>query len=90
MSKLRSKDPGGFFISALIPCPMDEIQQLAGTMSVVNLGVKDFGDLKFQFIKCLAGAGVEHNWESYSELLVPTLKCEKLGVQHRDCPEVGE
>ena len=61
-------------------------------MMVVNLGGQGFQ--KFQIPVCqwqwLAGVGVEHNWESGSELLVPTLRCGKLGVQHGDCPEARE
>jgi len=60
-------------------------------MSVVILGVKDFGDLNSSSsLTMIGGVGVEHNWESDLELLVPTLRCGKLGVQCRDCPEVGE
>ena len=50
MSKLRSEYPGSFFISALIPCPMDKIQWHSSTTMVVNLGVKDFGNFEFQFV----------------------------------------
>jgi len=50
MSKFRSEYPGSFFISALIPCPTDKIQLLAGMMTVVNLGVKDFREFEFWFV----------------------------------------
>ena len=36
----------------------------------------------------LAEVSVECDWESDSELLVPTLRCGKPGVQHGDCLEV--
>jgi len=36
----------------------------------------------------IGGGGVECNQGSDSELLVPTWRHGKLGVQHGDCPEV--
>jgi len=42
MSKFGCEDPSGFFISAFIACPMDEVQKLSGKMAmmaVVDLGV---------------------------------------------------
>ena len=38
MSEFGSEDPGGFFVSALITCPMDKIQKFPGMMMVVKLG----------------------------------------------------
>ena len=56
---------------------------------VVNLGVKDFGNFKFQFIiNSDWQGGVEHDQESDLELLVPTWKHGKPGVQHGGCIEV--
>jgi len=37
----------------------------------------------------IGGGGVEHDQESALELLVPTLKHGKLGVQDRDCQVIG-
>jgi len=61
-------------------------------MSVVNLAVDDFGDFKFWLIidNDWWGVGDECDWELDLELLVPTLRHGKLGVQHGDCPEFGE
>ena len=50
MTEFRSQDPGIFFIGALVTSPMDKVEKLAGTMSIVNLGIKDFRDFKFGFI----------------------------------------
>jgi len=49
ISKLIGIDPRGFFVSAFIACPSDKILKLAAT-SVVNLGIKDFGDFKFGLV----------------------------------------
>ena len=57
-------------------------------MIVVNLGVEDFRNLKFQFIIDNDWGRVECDQESDLEFLVPTWKCGKLGVQHGDYLEV--
>ena len=46
ISKLRGKDPGGLLVGTGIPGPADEIQQLAVTVALIDLRVKDLSDLK--------------------------------------------
>ena len=48
VSKLRSREPGGFFISAFVTSPSDEVLELASA-SFVDLGIKDFADFKLEF-----------------------------------------
>ena len=48
ISELCGKDPGGLLISTSIPGPVDEIQQLAVTVALIDLRVEDLGDLKLQ------------------------------------------
>jgi len=49
ISKLIGIDPRGFFIGAFVACPSDKVLKFA-VMSVVNLGVKDVGNLKFGLV----------------------------------------
>ena len=46
ISELHGKDPGGLLVGTGIPCPADEIQQLAVTAALIDLRVEDLGDLK--------------------------------------------
>ena len=48
ISKLHGKDPGGLLVGTGIPCPADEIQQLAVMAALIDLRVKDLGDLKLR------------------------------------------
>ena len=48
ISELRGKDPGGLLIGTSIPGPADEIQQFAVTAVLIDLRVKDLGDLKLR------------------------------------------
>ena len=48
ISELHGKDPGGLLVGTSIPGPADEIQQLAVTVALINLRVKDLGNLKLQ------------------------------------------
>ena len=41
-------EPGGFFISAFVASPSDEVLELASA-SFVDLGIKDFADFKLEF-----------------------------------------
>jgi len=50
MSKFRCKDPRGFFVSAFVTSPADKVKEFAGTTSVVNLGIEDFGNFEFGFV----------------------------------------
>ena len=43
IAEFRSKDPGGFFVSAFITGPTDQIQGFAAAPTV-DLGVENFGD----------------------------------------------
>ena len=49
ISKFSGVDPRGFFISAFIARPSDKVLKFAVT-SVVNLGVKDVGNLEFRLV----------------------------------------
>ena len=62
-AEFRSKDPGGFFVSAFITGPTDQIQEFA-TAPTVDLGVENFGDLVLWFTvdfdgrrRCLDASG---------------------------------
>jgi len=60
-------------------------------MSVVNLGVEDSEISNSGSSSTMIGGGeVESYRELDSELLVPTLRHGKPGVQLGDCPEVVE
>ena len=48
MFKFCGRDPQGFFFYSFISSPLDEVLQLA-FVSLVKLGVEDFGDLIFRF-----------------------------------------
>ena len=48
VSKLRSGEPGGFFISTFITSPADKVKEFA-LAAFVDLGVKDFTDLILEF-----------------------------------------
>ena len=48
MFEFRGGDRQGFFFSSFISSPFDEVLQLAFVL-LVELGVKDFGDLIFGF-----------------------------------------
>ena len=48
MFKFCGRDPQGFFFSSFISSPLDEVLQLA-FISLVKLGVENFGDLIFRF-----------------------------------------
>ena len=49
MSKFGHEYPR-FFISAFIACPLDQVEEFTGMVSVVDLGVKNLRDFKFRFI----------------------------------------
>ena len=40
----------GFLVGAFIACPSDRVEEFSGTMSVIDLGVKNLRDFKFGFI----------------------------------------
>jgi len=44
MSEFRCKYPRSFFASAFIACPLDKVEEFAGTASVVNLGIENLRD----------------------------------------------
>ena len=44
--KLHGEDPRSLLVGTSILSPVDKVQQLAVTMLLVDLGVKDLGDLK--------------------------------------------
>ena len=46
ISEFHRKDPRGLLVSAGIPSPMDEVQQLTVTTLLIDLGIKDLSDLK--------------------------------------------
>ena len=46
--KLHGKDTRGLLVSTSIPSPVDEVQQLAVTTLLVDLGVEDLSNLKLQ------------------------------------------
>ena len=48
MFKFYGGDPRGFFFGSFVSSPLDEVLQLAFVL-LVELGVKDFGDLVFGF-----------------------------------------
>ena len=48
VSELRSREPGGFFISAFITIPANKVKEFA-LAAFVDLGVKDFTDLILEF-----------------------------------------
>ena len=48
MFEFRGRDPQGFFFSSFVFSPLGEVLQLAFVL-LVELGVKDFGDLVFGF-----------------------------------------
>ena len=48
VSKLRSGEPGGFFIGAFITSPANKVKEFAFA-AFVDLGVKDFTDLILEF-----------------------------------------
>ena len=48
ISKLRSGEPGGFFISAFITSPANKVKEFA-LATFVDFGVKDFTDLILEF-----------------------------------------
>jgi len=50
VSEFGHKYPQGFLICAFITHPSDRVQQFTGTTSVIDLGIKNFGDLKLRFI----------------------------------------
>ena len=49
ISEFISIDPRGFFISAFVAHPSDKVLKFAA-MSVVNLGVKDVGNLEIRLV----------------------------------------
>ena len=49
ISKFSGIDPRGFFVSAFVAHPLDKVLKFAAT-SVVNLGVKDVGNLEFRLV----------------------------------------
>ena len=48
VSKLRSREPGGFFIGAFITSPANKVKEFA-LVVFVDLGVKDFPNLILEF-----------------------------------------
>ena len=77
MSEFGCKDPRGFFISACIACPSDKVEEFAGMVSVVNLGVENLGDFEFRFIinkdgwwwrLNLFGDWVQEGWFQHGEM----------------------
>jgi hypothetical protein len=55
MTEFGRKDPLCFFISTFITSPADKVYQVAGSMTPVSLGIKNFGDL-------VLGFTVNFNW----------------------------
>jgi len=49
ISKLIGIDPRGFFVSAFIASPSDKVLKFV-VRSVVNLGIKDVGNLEFGLV----------------------------------------
>ena len=47
--ELRGKYPRGLFVGAFISGPSDQVQELAGPTSPVDLGVENLGDLVLWF-----------------------------------------
>ena len=47
--ELRGKYPRGLFVGAFISGPSDQVQELAGPTSSVDLGVENLGDLVLWF-----------------------------------------
>ena len=48
IAKFRCWEPGGFILSTFVSRPLDKVLKLTLAM-LVDLGVKDFGDLIFGF-----------------------------------------
>ena len=49
MSELCCEDPRGLFVGAFVSGPVDQIEELAGPTSPINLGVEDFEDFVLRF-----------------------------------------
>ena len=48
IAKFRCWEPGGFVLTTFVSGPLDKVLKLTLAM-LVDLGVKDFGDLIFRF-----------------------------------------
>src|SRR5882724_2867070 len=90
VSKFSCKYPRGFLVSAFVTHPSDQVQQFTGVTSVINLGIKNFGDFKLGFIiyHDSRWGGAELNQGSGMGGWVPTWKHGTLGVWLRGCQGV--
>src|SRR5882724_3942669 len=50
MSEFSCEYPRGLLVCAFVTHPPDQVQQFTGVMSVIDLGIEDFGDFKLRFV----------------------------------------
>ena len=89
ISELCGKDPGGLLVGTGIPSPVDEIQQFAVMVALIDLRVKDLGDLKLWlaiYEGRQVGVATVLSWRSCLGLQIPASRHGTPGGWCRGCP----